>query len=288
MQPSSLTAGLRSYYNGLSSTPSSGQAESQLNDFNKMAPNSTSILADYEKQAGVTGYQTEASALHKNILDTENLINAVPDAINARTSNALVSGGQAQRLTAAEQDPLNKQLGVLNTRYSGTQNDLQFAEGQASKYTSLDVGDINNWSSSLQGRLSDALNREEQQRQAAAQAAQQKALQDLIAQQNAQMNAQMAASTKAYNDAMARTKYLLNTSKTVINQGSYNPQQTAGINILQPTMSGNILQPARNTVQVTAPASRIQNANPGFSLNTSGGQSVATFKASPSQGIRLR
>ena len=286
MQPSTITSGLRGYYNGLSSTPSSQQAESQVNDFNKMAPNSTSILADYEKQAGVQGYQTEASNLHKNILDTENILNALPDAIATRTSNALVSGAQSQRLVAAESDPINKQLGVLNTRYTGTQNDLQNAQSQASKYTTLDVGDINTWRDSLSGRLSSALQREQQEREAAEAARQMKAFQDMIAAQNRQMAAAQAAATKSYNDAMARSKYLLSTSSASVNTPSYNPQQTANISILQPTVSGSYLQPAKNTVQNTISGNKLQGTV-GANLNTSGSGGIK-LTGNNIQGIKLR
>lgn len=275
MQPSTITSGLRDYYNGLSNTPSSADAESQLNQFNKMAPASTSILADYEKQAGVQGYQTESSNLHKNILDTENLINALPDAIATRTSNALVSGAQANRLVAAEQDPLSKQLTVLNSRYTGTQNDLQNAESQASKYATLDIGDIGTWRDSLSGRLTDALNREEQQRQAAQQAAQLKAVQDMIAAQNAQNAAAMARLTALSN--AARQSYLTTQANynNFVQSGALNPQKTISTSVLQPTVSVNYLQPAKNTVQVTAPSSSLQGGMlNGFNLNTSGGVGI--------------
>lgn len=289
MQPSALTSSLRNYYNGLSSTPSSADAEAQMNSFNKMAPRSTDILADYEKQAGVDPLQQEASGLQKSILSTENLINAVPDAIQTRTSNALVSGGQAQRLVAAEQDPLSKQLGVLNSRYQGTQNDLGNARDRASKYASLDINDISGWGSSLQSRLSAALQREEQQRQAAEQARQLKALQDLIAQQNAAMQAQMAQANRQYQDAMARTKYLLNTSNYNLNAKPYNPQQTISASILQPAATARILQPAATVqrFQPAASASVFQNANPGFNLNMSGSGGIK-LQGGSLQGIRIR
>lgn len=288
MQPIALTQSLRDYYNGLSNTPSSRDAESQINQFNKMAPRSTDILAGYETQAGVDSLTGEASTLQKNILNTENLLNAVPDAIATRTSNALVSGAQAQRLTAAEQDPISKQLGVLSTRYQGVQNDLGNARDRASKYATLDIGDIGTWRDSLTGRLNAALQREEQERQAAEQARQLKALQDMIAAQNAAMNARLAEYNR--QAAAARQSYLATQQQYKLFQQSYNPQQTISAQVLQPTISGTILQPARTvqSFQPTISGTKLQGSNPGMNLNMSGSGGISLGRGNTIQGIPLR
>ena len=244
MQPADITTQLKNYYNGLTNTPSSTDAEAQLNQFGKMSPRSTDILAAYEKQAGVDTQQSQVNDLGKQVLSTEGLLKAVPESILSRTSNALVSQGQVNALTSAEQKPLTDQLDTLGRRYDVARTGLDQAQQKAEKYTTLDVGDISTMRGSLSDRLSAALKREEEQRQKqeldrqwAQWQAQQAQFQQMIAAQNAQIaQAKKLADWYALQaqQSGARASSILQGSSPVL-QNAYgslqvtsNPQRAGG------------------------------------------------------------
>ncbi len=160
-----ITATLRNFYQNIAGTPTSQQAEGDISSFNKLTPASADILRSFDTQYGVDAQAQRVGDLRKSVMNAEDLVNNVDQNVFARTSNALVSDAQRQRLVSAEKDPLVKQLGVISRNFDLANQDLSGLREQSNRFSSAELGDINTMRESLGGRLTTAQQREEVERQ---------------------------------------------------------------------------------------------------------------------------
>lgn len=258
-QAPAITSALRNFYQNIAGTPTSQQAEGDVTSFNKMAPTTASILSAFDQQYGVNDAATRVAGLRKSVMNAEDLVNNVENNVFSRTSNALVSDAQRARLTAAEKDPLTKQLGVINRNFELASGDLRSAQDQSNRFSSAEIGDIGTMRTSLGERLGTAQAREaeaarkaqeeeanrqwwsnfyEQKRQTdASMALRQKELDAQIRASQASTNAllsQIRATQKQNEDAerqraiAAASASIKSTPKTQVYQGNKNVVDTGG------------------------------------------------------------
>lgn len=199
-----ITSALRNFYQNIAGTPNSQQAESDVTTFNKQTPRSADVLSAFDEAYGVNAASQRVGELRKGVMQAEDLVNNVDDNVFARTSNALVSDSQRARLTAAEKDPLTKQLGVISRNFDVANQDLGGLKEQSNRYSGAELGDIETMRSTLGTRLTTTQQREAAEREAAAEAERQRqwwANYELQKQQNEAQLANLRASTaKLYAD----------------------------------------------------------------------------------------
>lgn len=193
----SITAGLRDFFKNVAGTPSSSQAESDISSFGKMTPATADILRSFDTQYGVDDASKRVAELRKSVVNAEDLVNNVSDNVFARTSGALVSDAQRARLTAAEKDPLLKQLGTLNSTYGLAQEDLSSAQGQSSRFSGAELGDIETMRGSLKDRYGTAKDREAEAARIKAEEEENRRWWANFNEQKRQFEAQIAASNRA-------------------------------------------------------------------------------------------
>lgn len=81
--------------------------------------------------------RTNVGNLRKQILDTENLLNAVEGSVKGRTSGSLVTEAQRQRITNLEREPIAGQYNKFSGDYANESQNLSSVLGQASQNTNL-------------------------------------------------------------------------------------------------------------------------------------------------------
>lgn len=155
-----ITGALRSFYGSITGKPSSKQAEGDITKFNKMTPATADILRAFDQRYGVNDAATRVGELRKSVMNAEDLVRNVDDNVFARTSDALVSDAQRARLTAAEKDPLLKQLDVINRGYDLANQDLSGAREQSSRFSGAELSDIDTMRGELKTRLTTSQQRE--------------------------------------------------------------------------------------------------------------------------------
>lgn len=159
-QQAPITSMLRDFYGNITGKPSSKQAETDITKFNKLTPATADILRNFDQQYGVNDAATRVAELRKSVMNAEDLVNNVEDNVFARTSNALVSDAQRARLTAAEKDPLLKQLDITNRNFDLANQDLSGAREQSNRFSGAELSDIDTMRGELKGRLTTAQQRE--------------------------------------------------------------------------------------------------------------------------------
>jgi chromosome segregation ATPase len=169
-----ITQGLRDFYQNIAGTPTSQQAEGDVTSFNKMTPRTADILSAFDEQYGVNAASSRVGDLRKGVMQAEDLVNNVGDNVFARTSNSLVSDAQRARLTAAEKDPLSRQLNEISRNFDVANQDLSGLKEQSNRFSGAEIGDIGTMRDSLGTRLTTSQQREAAQREAEAAAEQQR------------------------------------------------------------------------------------------------------------------
>ena len=211
---SSITKAIRDFYGNIAGTPNSQQAEGDITQFNKLTPTTASILQQFDQQYGVNDAATRVSELRKSVMNAEDLVNNVDQNVFARTSNALVSDAQRARLTAAEKDPLLKQLDIQNRSFDLANQDLTGAREQSNRFSGAELGDISTMRTSLSERLTTTQQREAAEREKAQAEEQNRQWWANYNEQKSQFERQLAESTAARKASQANiAKY-----DSIINQ----------------------------------------------------------------------
>lgn len=117
----------------------SGQALTNLQNFQSQMKSPTDILTQQQQQLGIPGQQQQVSGLRQAITNTTNLLNQVAPSVYGRTQNSLVTNAQAGRQIQNEQAPISTELQNQGQQYSGAQSDLDRALQQAAQMSSLQV-----------------------------------------------------------------------------------------------------------------------------------------------------
>jgi hypothetical protein len=134
--------------------------------------NPTQVYNDVTTKLGIPDARTQVQSLQKNLVDTQNAINAVDPSVTGRTSNSLVTEAQRGRLVNMEKQPLQQTYSTQNQSLGTDTTNLNNLQSEADRQVGAAQTEYTNKRSALAGQLQEALTQQEQQRQAeAAQAA---------------------------------------------------------------------------------------------------------------------
>lgn len=127
----------------------SDQVFGELTEFDKTAKNPLDIYNAALEKLGITDARTRVTSLRQALINNQNLLDALPSNISARTADSLVTENQRQRLLAMEAEPIvgmgnkiNQQFGAAQEDYGmimgegKTQADLEF-QGQSARRSAL-------------------------------------------------------------------------------------------------------------------------------------------------------
>lgn len=109
------------------------QADQLFQDLTKFDTNAQNPLDVYNKaleSLGISDARTRVTDLRQALINNQNLLDALPGNISARTQNSLVTEAQRQRLLAMEQQPIIQAGGKLNDQYGAAQSDYQGILGE--------------------------------------------------------------------------------------------------------------------------------------------------------------
>lgn len=118
--------------------------------------NPTDVYNKVTTSLGIPDARTRVQALSKNLVDTQNAINAVDPSVTARTSGALVTEAQRGRLVTAEQQPLQQDYTQQNQEYGTESGNLNDLESQAAQQEAAAQTDYTNKRQSLSDQLAAA------------------------------------------------------------------------------------------------------------------------------------
>ena len=136
----------------------------ELADLQSRQQNPLSLYNEAQAKLGVPEVRGRVSGLRKQVLDTENLLNAVEGSVTGRTQGSLVTEAQRQRLTALERQPLAGQASQFQGALTNEGATLADLMGQASTSANLGYEGQKTKEEGLRYRLEQALSREDEQR----------------------------------------------------------------------------------------------------------------------------
>jgi hypothetical protein len=146
----------------------SQDALTQLQNTQAGARSAADILAEQNKQLGVSGAQDTVTGLRGAITNTTKLLNQVAPSVMGRTANSLVTNAQATRQIANEQAPISQNLNQQNQDYARANEDYDRLNQQAQQNANLEYGDQQSKLSYLQNLYNTLFGREESAKAAAA------------------------------------------------------------------------------------------------------------------------
>lgn len=147
--------------------PNSATALQNLNDFSTQAKSPSAYLDTYSEKLGIPAAQQNVSGLRTAITNTTNLLNQIPQGVQGRTQNSLVTSAQANRQIQNESAPVASNLAKQTTDLGDATSDYDRLLQQAKDSASLDyTGQQDKYSAlkdiytSLYGQEQDALSKQ--------------------------------------------------------------------------------------------------------------------------------
>ena len=140
----------------------------ELGQFDASAKNPIDIYNAALEKLGITDARTRVTSLRQALINNQNLLDALPSNIQARTQNSLVTENQRQRLLAMEAEPIVGMGGKLNQQFDAAQGDYGMILGEGKTQTDLEVQGQSARRTALLDRLKiliDRTNDEEKKRQ---------------------------------------------------------------------------------------------------------------------------
>lgn len=280
-------APFQQFRQSLGGSPSAQQAQSDLSRFATVQRSAGDIFNSANNQFGVGDQQNRVSQLRQQMGNTQNLLRAVPQDAQARTSGSLVSNSALNRIVAQEQAPLTDMLSVQGTNLSNASGDLQNAQQQANVLTSLLTGEQSALQDFLQQRFGNAMSLEAAAREQAAKQAELSRIQSLFDNIASKIDGLGNTLNKRNQDIANNNNILdqflsgpLTVSTAPVNRVTpltINPQKTAPISLFQPTVNTqktgtvvnngglNVLRNSNTSnlaVKSSAPSSTVRVVNP--------------------------
>src|SRR5258708_3631548 len=105
--------------------------------------NPTDVYNKVTTQLGIPDARTRVQALQKNLIDTQNAIEAVDPNVTARTSGSLVTEAQRGRLVNMEKQPLSENYAKQNQNYGTESGNLNTLLGEANTQVGNAQSDYN-------------------------------------------------------------------------------------------------------------------------------------------------
>lgn len=125
----------------------------ELGTFDKSAQNPIDVYNAALEKLGITDARTRVTALRKSLIDNQNLLDNLSGNVSQRTSNALVTEAQRQRLVASEAAPIVGMGEQLNRQFSAAQGDYQGILGEGKTAADYEIEGQNTRRSALLDRL---------------------------------------------------------------------------------------------------------------------------------------
>lgn len=124
------------------------------------APNPMDLYNKYSSELGVGDVRARAQKLRSEILNTENLLNSVEGSVQGRTSGALMTEAQRQRLMSLEREPLAKQYNKFSGDLNVQERNLSDLTGEAGRRAELDISGYKQKQDALSQAIQFAMQRE--------------------------------------------------------------------------------------------------------------------------------
>lgn len=134
--------------------PTVKQAESQMNRFVGSMQNPLDVYNKTMQDLGIGDVRSRVQELRRQVVNSENAIRGVDENVTARTSNALVSEAQRNRLVQMEQQPLMEQLQMQSGNYNVESQNLKDLTQDAQTQTGFAMEGQNQSLEALKSRLS--------------------------------------------------------------------------------------------------------------------------------------
>lgn len=117
----------------------SAEAFANLQNYQTQMKDPSAILASQNQQLGIPAAGQQVSGLRQAITNTTNLLNQIPQAVQGRTQNSLVTSGQANRQIQNEQAPVAQQLSQQSNDYNTANSDYERLIEQAKYGTDAEL-----------------------------------------------------------------------------------------------------------------------------------------------------
>jgi len=124
-------------------TPSyQSQADSTFNDLNTFDAGAKNPLDIYNaalEKLGITDARTRVTSLRQALINNQNLLDALPGNISARTQDSVVTENQRQRLLAMESEPIVGMGSKINDQFSAAKDEYGMILGEGKTQADLEV-----------------------------------------------------------------------------------------------------------------------------------------------------
>jgi len=142
-------------------TNSSQALTGELNTFDQNAQNPIDVYNSALNKLGITDARTRVTDLRKSLVDNQNLLDNLSGNIQQRTSGALVTESQRQRLQSTEAAPIAEMGNKLNQQFGLAQGDYQGIMGEGRTQADLTISGQSSKRNALLDRLKIAIDNED-------------------------------------------------------------------------------------------------------------------------------
>jgi hypothetical protein len=116
---------------------SSASIYGQLVNFDKTAQNPIDIYNNALNTLGVADARTRVTGLRGDLINSENMLRAVEGNVSQRTSNAIMTEAQRQKLVTGEQAPIGEMMRTQNNSLNVASQNLSDIERQGTTQADL-------------------------------------------------------------------------------------------------------------------------------------------------------